>query len=64
MQKDEIELGKKYAIREPVARGVDLQQVKVIEHVRGTRWKVEWIDPNPGLVDYVTSKNIVCRWSE
>lgn len=61
MQRDQIDVGEKYATREPVARGVDLQQVRMLEHVRGTRWKAEWIDPNPGLVDDVTSKNIVCR---
>lgn len=44
-------------------RDTGFQQVKVLEQVRG-KWKVEWIDPNPGLVDYVKSKTIICPWSE
>jgi hypothetical protein len=36
----------------------------VLEHVRGTRWKVEWLDPNPGLVDYASSASIVVLWRQ
>lgn len=39
-------------------------RVKIIQHVRGKKWKAEWIDPNPGLVDYIESKNLVVRWKE
>lgn len=41
-----------------------MQRVRVVEQVRSGRWKVEWVDPNPGLVDYVRSANIICRWSD
>ena len=41
-----------------------MQKVRVLEHVRSGRWKVEWVDPNPGLVDYVKSANIICRWAD
>jgi hypothetical protein len=36
----------------------------VIERVRAGKWRVEWVDPNPGLVDFVKSGALVCRWSE
>jgi hypothetical protein len=64
MQKSDIKLGEHYALREPVKVGQPFQQVTVLEHVRGTRWKVEWIDPNPGLVDYVKSVNLIVPWKE
>ena len=40
--------------------GVPFQRVRVIEHVRRNKWKVEWIDPDPGLVDYVESGRTAC----
>jgi hypothetical protein len=27
-------------------------------------WKVEWVDPNPGLREYVKSANIIVPWSD
>lgn len=64
MQQSEIQIGLRYAIREPTTTGTPMEQVRVLEKVRSGRWKVEWIDPNPGLVDYVKSSNIICRWSD
>lgn len=64
MDKNSIKLGVEYAVREPVAVGAEMQRVKVLEPVRAGKWKVEWIDPNPGLIDYVASKNIIVPWSE
>lgn len=64
MEKKEIIAGQEYGISEPLRVGGELQHVRVLENVRGTRWKVEWIEPNPGLTDYVASKNIVVKWSE
>jgi hypothetical protein len=29
--------------------GVPLEHVRVIEHIRGNKWKTAWIEPNPGL---------------
>ncbi len=40
-----------------------LQRIRLIERVQ-RKWKAEWIDPNPGLVDYVTSKQIVATWED
>ena len=54
MDKNDIELGKHYAIREHP--NDDLQHVKIVESVRSGKWRAEWIDPNPGLVDYVASR--------
>ncbi|MGD1092913.1 MAG: hypothetical protein ABSB35_13105 [Bryobacteraceae bacterium] len=53
-----------YALREKRGLGVPLQRVRVIEHVRRNKWKVEWIDPNPGLVDYVESAQLIVPWKE
>lgn len=49
MIKSEIKPGKEYGFREKRGPGVPLQRVKVIEHVRGNKWKVERAEPNPGL---------------
>jgi hypothetical protein len=62
MWKDDIRLGCEYAIREK--RSGPFQRVKVLENVRGTKWKVRWIDPNPGLVDYIRSQTFVVPWKE
>lgn len=64
MDKKEILPGEEYALREPVKPGVEFQRVRVLEHVRGSNWKVEWIEPNPGLVDYVLSKNFIVPWKQ
>lgn len=65
MQRDSITPTRQYAIRERVSIGEPLQRVEVIEHARGTKWKVRFLDePNPGLVDYVTSKQIICTWTD
>ena len=29
-----------------------------------TRWRVEYLDPNPGLVDFVTSANLIVAWTQ
>lgn len=64
MQQADIEVGKEYALREPVRAGVDFQHIKVLERVRSGRWRVEWIEPNPGLTDYVKSNNLVVPWKQ
>ena len=28
------------------------------------KWRVEWIEPNPGLVHYVESSQLLCPWKE
>jgi hypothetical protein len=44
--------------------GSPLQRVKVLEYVRRNKWKARWIDPNPGLVDYVESAQIIVPWKD
>ena len=46
------------------APGEAFQRVRIVEHVRGTKWKAEWIDPNPGLVHYVESSALIVRWKD
>ena len=64
MDKQRIKPGAEYAIREPVAVGVEFQHVKMLENVRGSRWRAEWIDPNPGLIEYISSKNVIVEWAQ
>ncbi|MGA2946804.1 MAG: hypothetical protein WA350_08495 [Candidatus Sulfotelmatobacter sp.] len=55
MLKSEINPRMDYALREKSAPDAPLQRVRIIEHIRGNKWKAEWVDPNPGLIDYVES---------
>jgi hypothetical protein len=64
MLRSEIKAGTEYALREKRAPGTPFQRVRIIEHVRGNKWKAEWIEPNPGLVHYVESGQLVVRWKE
>lgn len=58
-----IEPGMEYGYREkPSARG-PLEHVRALERVRG-QWRVEWIEPNPGLQAFVKSANIVVPWKQ
>jgi len=62
MVKSQIATGAEYALRERGSTGV--QRVRVLEHVRGGKWKAEWLDPNPGLVHYVDSGDLLATWKE
>jgi hypothetical protein len=64
MLRSEIKPRTEYAVREKRQPGIPFQRVRVLEHVRGNKWKAEWIDPNPGLVDYIESGQIVVPWNE
>jgi hypothetical protein len=64
MWKNEIKTGVEYAIREKRGVGNTVQRVKILKHIRGSKWQAEWIDPNPGLVHYIDSSSIVVRWRE
>jgi hypothetical protein len=44
--------------------GSPLEHVRIIGHIRRNKWKAKWIDPNPGLVDYAESGQLVCSWKE
>ena len=60
----QIKPGTEYAFREQRAPGTSFQRVRIIQHVRGTKWGAQWIDPSPGLVDYVDSGQLVVPWKE
>jgi len=64
MHRSEIKPKVEYAFREKRSARTPLQLVRVIEHVRGNKWKVEWIDPNPGLVHYASSVQLVALWKD
>src|SRR5262245_1693365 len=64
MWRSQIKPGVEYALRERRRRGAPFQRIKIIEHIRGSKWKAEWIHPNPGLIHYVDSGNIVVPWKE
>jgi len=62
MLKSQIKIGIQYALRERGSK--DLQRVKLLEHIRGNKWKAEWIDPNPGLVHFVESGHLLVPWKD
>lgn len=62
MLKADINAGTEYALRERRTAGAAFQRVRVIDHIRRNEWKVEWIDPNPGLIDYVESVRRSFPW--
>src|ERR1700719_4074379 len=64
MLKSEIIARTEYALREKRTPSASFQRVRVLEHIRGNKWKAEWVDPNPGLIDYVESGQLICRWNE
>ncbi len=64
MLKAEIKPGTEYALREKRAPGTPFQRVRIIEHIRGNKLKAEWVEPNPGLVHYVESGQLIVPWKE
>jgi hypothetical protein len=56
-----IEPGKLYAVREP---GQEFRKARALELVRRGKWRVEFVDEEPPLVDYAKSVHIVCPWKE
>jgi hypothetical protein len=62
MQKAHIKPGIEYALREK--RADPLQRIKIIAHIRGTKWRAEWIEPNPGLIHFVESGHLIASWKE
>jgi hypothetical protein len=64
MQKSQIKKGAEYAMREKPRLGTPFQHVRILEHIRGNKWKAEWIEPNPGLVHYAESGQLVCPWKD
>ena len=64
MWKSHIKPGVEYALREKRSPAAPLQRVRILEHIRGNRWKAEWVDPNPGLVHFVESGHLLAPWKE
>jgi hypothetical protein len=64
MLKSEIKPNSHYAFREKRKAGAPFERVKVLEHIRGNKWKAEWIEPNPGLVHYVESGQLIAPWKK
>jgi len=64
MLKSEIKPRAEHAMRDKRLPGTPFQRVKIIEHVRANKWKAEWIDPNPGLIHYVESGQLIVPWKE
>src|SRR5690348_5699607 len=64
MVKEEIKPGLEYGYRDKPLQGSQLERVRVIAHIRGNKWKVEWIEPNPGLVHYAESGQLICVWKD
>ncbi len=63
MVKDELRIGAEYAFRKEHTLNCPLQHIRLLEWARG-KWKAEWVDPNPGLIDYAAPKQIVARWED
>lgn len=62
MNSQDIKPGKDYAFREtPQAQ---VQRVRALEHIRSDKWRVEWVEPDRGLVDFAKSKHLICPWGE
>lgn len=59
-----IQPGVEYAYREKRVPRAKLERVRVLERVRKTKWKAEWIEPNAGLVHYVESRQLVSTWKD
>lgn len=62
MQRADIILGEEYAYRE--GRSGPLERIRIVQPVRGNKWKAEWINPNPGLIDYVDGRALLVRWAD
>jgi hypothetical protein len=56
--------GQEYAFREKRIVGSPLHRVKLLEHVRGRKWKARWIKPNPNLIDYLSTEQVMVPWKD
>jgi hypothetical protein len=62
MLKTQIKPSVHYALRERGSK--ELQRVKILEHIRGNKWRAQWIDANPGLVHFVESGHLRAPWKD
>lgn len=63
MVKDELRIGAEYAFRKEHTLNCPLQRIRLLAWARG-KWKAEWVDPNPGLIDCAAPKQIVATWED
>jgi hypothetical protein len=56
--------GQEYAFREKRIVGSPLHRVKLLEHVRGRKWRAKWIKPNPNLIDYLSTEQVIVPWKD
>jgi hypothetical protein len=59
----DIVVGAEYGFRQKAVPGSELEHVRVLEKVRA-QWRVEWVEPNPGLTDFVKSAQLVVPWKQ
>ena len=65
MDKSQIEVGRRYAMREKVSAGQPLIQVQVLEIARGTQVKVRRLsEPHEGLEEFVRTRQLLVPWGE
>ncbi len=64
MQRADIIVGEEYGLRENRQLDAPLQRVRIVQHVRGQKWRAEWVEPNPGLLDYVDGRTLLVRWRD
>jgi hypothetical protein len=58
-----ISVGAEYAYRKWGGGSMSLDRVTVLQKVRG-QWRVKWVEPNAGLIDFVRSRELVVPWQE
>lgn len=65
MDKSQIEVGRRYAVREKVSAGEPLIQVQVLEVGRGGQIKVRRLsEPGAGSEELVQTRRFLCPWGE
>jgi hypothetical protein len=57
-----IKSGTEYGLRDNPTSNEPLQRVKALERMRGGKWRVEWIEPTPGLTDFVKAASVIVPW--
>ena len=56
--------GQEYAFREKRIIGSPLHRVKLLKHIRGRKWQAKWIKPNPNLIDYLSTEQVMVPWKD
>ena len=56
--------GQEYAFREKRIIGSPLHRVELLKHIRGRKWQAKWIKPNPNLIDYLSTEQVIVPWKD